>query len=291
MPSLLDLRRRIRSVRNTGQITKAMKTVSTAKFKKSQRTVLEGRPHWHEGPDLLARMARWTGPAAHPLFAIRDEKRIQVIVITSDKGLCGAFNSNLLSQTAAFIEERAQRSEVRLVLLGKRAVTFFRKHPYPVDRAVFEHVDKLSPAVLQDIARGVMKLYVFQDTDGVYVAYNEFRSVLGPRITIIKLLPVAAKKPRPGVSEEVEGVLPDWEPAEPALLEALVPRYVEDQLEHAYYESQAAEQAARMMAMDSASKNAEDLINRLILVLNKIRQATITKELLEIMTTVEALKK
>jgi F-type H+-transporting ATPase subunit gamma len=287
MPTLIDLRRRIKSVKNTQQITKAMKTVSTAKFKKAQRGVVEGRPHWHNAPDLLTRVAGWTGMRAHPLFAVRAEKKIHVIVITSDKGLCGAFNSNLLARTFEFIREKARTADIGLVLVGKKAVNFFRKSPYPVDWAFADKTDKLSPVELRSLARHMMRRYAFLETDGVYVAYNEFKSVLAPRIMITKLLPVAAAPDVPGPPT---AEAPDWEPASEALLETMVPGYVEDQVCHAFFESQAAEQAARMMAMDNASKNAEDLITDLVLGLNKIRQAGITKELLEIMTAVEALK-
>lgn len=287
MPSLIDLRRRIKSVNNTQQITKAMKTVSTAKFKKAQRVVVEGRPHWHSQPNLLARISGWTGPHAHPLFAVRNEKRIHVIVITSDKGLCGAFNANLLSRTIEFIKEKAGRSQVSLVLVGKKAVNFFKKHPYSVESAYTDKTDKIDIGEFRNIARHLMRMYVYLETDAVYVAYNEFKSVLAPRITIMKLLPVALSE-----GDALPGAVPpEWEPAAAALLRTLVPRYIEDQLCHSFYESQASEQAARMMAMDNASKNAEELIGDLVLVLNKIRQAGITKELLEIMTAVEALRK
>jgi len=286
MPTLIDLRRRIRSVKNTQQITKAMKTVSTAKFKKAQRSVLEGRPAWHGSPDLLARISKWAGPRAHPLFALRVEKKVRVVIFTSDKGLCGAFNSNLLARASEFIRTKAKRSEVRLTLVGKKAVGFFKKSLYPVDAVYAENVDKLSAEGLRKIAGEQIRAYTLQETDGVYVAYNEFKSVLAPRIVVARLLPIAAEESLSGA----DTVLPEWEPAEASLLEALVPRYVEDQVLHAYSESQAAEQAARMMAMDNASKNAEELVSDLILVLNKIRQAGITKELLEIMTAVEALK-
>jgi F-type H+-transporting ATPase subunit gamma len=285
MSTLIDLRRRIRSVKNTQQITKAMKTVSTAKFKKAQRSIIEGRPYWHAGPDELALMAGWTGATGHPLFEVRDERRAHIIVITSDKGLCGAFNSNLLGRTLEFVADKAQTSAVGLVLIGKKAVNFFRKFDYPVARAFGERTDRLEPSELADVARDLTRLYVFGETDGVYLAYNEFKSVLAPRITISRLLPVTSSS-----AAEGQAVPPDWEPGASTLLRTLVPRYIEDQIRHAFAESQAAEQAARMMAMDNASKNAETLVGDLILVLNKIRQAGITKELLEIMTAVEALK-
>jgi F-type H+-transporting ATPase subunit gamma len=287
MSTLIDLRRRIRSVKNTQQITKAMKTVATAKFKKTQRTVIEHRPLWHAAPDLLSRIAGWAGTAAHPLFAVRDERRVQVIVITSDKGLCGAFNANLLSRALEFVVDKARTSQVGLVLIGKKAIHFFRKYAYPVERAFGEQTDRIDPAELSALARHLIRLYVYQETDGVYLAYNEFKSVLGPRLTVSRLLPVTPLAAAPTPPKPA----PDWEPGIPELLETLVPRYIEDQVRHAYAESQAAEQAARMMAMDNASKNAETLFGDLLLVLNKIRQASITKELLEIMNSVEAMKK
>jgi len=286
MPTLIDLRRRIKSVKNTQQITKAMKTVSTAKFKKAQRSVVESRPLWHNAPALLGRMARWAGARAHPLFADRPEKKIHLIVVTSDKGLCGAFNANLLVRAVEFVRERESSSEIRLVLIGKKAVNFFRNGPYPVDWAFADKTDKLGSRDRGRLARHLAQRFALLETDGVYIAYNEFKSVLAPRITITKLLPIG---PLPEAAETMTGP-PDWEPAGFALLQALVPRYVEDQIAHALAESQAAEQAARMMAMDNASQNAEELISDLVLGLNKIRQAGITKELLEIMTAVEALK-
>ncbi len=285
MPSLLDLRRRIRSVKNTQQITTAMKTVSTAKFKKAQRTVVEGRPHWHEEPGLLARISAWTGRSAHPLFAVRPERRVHIVVVTSDKGLCGAFNSSLLARAAELIAEKSRTADVRLVLVGKKAVNHFKKHPTATDRMVPDRTDKLTRPETDAIARDLIRKYVFQETDGVYLIYNEFKSILAPKLTVTRLLPVQpppAAEPAPA---------PDWEPGVAAMLAALVPRYVEEQIAHALAESQAAEQAARMMAMENASKNAEEIIDALVLDMNKIRQAGITKELLEIMTAVEALNK
>ncbi len=286
MPELIDLRRRIKSVRNTQQITQAMKTVATAKFKKAQQFVLEGRPCWHESPHLMARVVFWAKKRGHPLLAQRDEKRVEGVVITSDKGLAGAFNSNLLSRAHAFFEEKAQDARVNLVLIGKKAVTFFKKSPFSIDRVHTEQIQKLSQEGLKDLAQFLMRLYVFSQTDAVYVVYNEFKSILSPKISITRLLPISSPEGRIG-----EEFPPDWEPGSVALLEALLPLYVESQIRHFFFESEAAEHAARMMAMDNATKNAEDLIDDLTLVMNKIRQASITKELLEIMTAVEALAK
>ncbi len=286
MPAIIDLRRRIKSVKNTQQITQAMKSVATAKFRKSQKSVLEGRPYWHNFSELMANMSAWVGTELHPLLKKREEKRIICLVITSDKGMCGAFNSNLLSMALVFLEDKSTLSEVRLVPMGKKAVLFFKKQPFIKDRSYADQIHKLTPEDLKELAHYLMRLYVLNQTDAVYVAYNEFKSILAPKLTITKLLPLEP----PDVHEE-EPTEPDLEPRSPHLLEMLHSLYVEDQVQHFFCESQAAEQAARMMAMDNATKNAEDLIKELRLALNKMRQASITKELLEIITAVEALGK
>jgi F-type H+-transporting ATPase subunit gamma len=287
MPALIDLRRRIKSVRNTQQITQAMKTVSTAKFKRAQRTVFEGRPQWHNLPGLVERVSAWAGRQASPLLDRREEKKLLAVVITSDKGLAGAFNSNLLARAAAFLEEKSVGAEIGLVLVGKKAVNFFKRMRFTVLRSRQDKIDKLTLADLRDIAQYLLRQYVFLRTDSVYIIYNEFKSILTPRITVAQVLPVA----RPAEEAGSPPALPDWEPETQLILQSLLPLYVETQVYHCFFESLAAEQAARMMAMENATKNAEDLISDLILVLNKIRQSSITKELLEIMTAVEALAK
>jgi len=287
MSTLIDLRRRIRSVQSSQKITQAMKTVSTAKFRKAQKTVLASRPFWHLFPELMNRLAYWACDCWHPLLERREEKKSIVIVVTSDKGLAGAFNSNLLTTASVFIEDKAAAGDVRLALVGKKAVNFFRKCPWPVDRAFGDRTDRLTRAELRDLAEFLMRQYAFQKTDAVHVIYNEFKSIVAPRIMTTRLLPVT---PDPGPEPSATWI-PDWEPGVDRLVRFILPLYVESQILHAVHESQAAEQAARMMAMDNATKNAEELIEDLVLVLNKIRQAGITKELLEIMTAVEALSK
>jgi F-type H+-transporting ATPase subunit gamma len=287
MPTLIDLRRRIQSVRNSQQITQAMKTVSTAKFRKAQRAVQEGRPFWHLFPELMDRLAYWAAAGTHPLLLRRDEKKIDVLVITSDKGLAGAYNSNLLAAADAFLAGKAAAGTgIRLVLMGKKAAAHFRRTRFPVDRVFGDHTDRLSREELRDLARELMRAYAFQRIDAVYIVTNEFKSILAPRIMTHRVLPI---EPAPG-PEASAAWLPDWEPEAARLAAFVLPLYVEAQIHHAFHESQAAEQAARMMAMDNATKNAGELIDDLVRELNKIRQAGITKELLEIMTAVEALK-
>lgn len=287
MPALLDLRRRIRSIRNTQQVTQAMKTVATARFKKFQRLVMEGRPRWHQEPPVLAALLGWAAGINSVYTERRPEKRILVGVLTSDKGLCGAFNSNLLNRAEAFLEDKTRDGiKVELLLMGKKATNFFRRSNYPLFRAITEKVDRLSAREIQGLARSILNYYLIYRIDSFYVIYNEFRSILSPQLACLKLLPL-----EPPAEDKTWEKEPDWEPEALWLVERLIPLYLETQLAHVILESQAAEQAARMMAMENATKNAEDLISDLILVLNKIRQAAITKELLEIMTAVEALKK
>ncbi len=292
MPALIDLRRRIKSVRNTQQITQAMKTVSTAKFKKAQRTVLQARPFWHTFPSLVQGATLWREHVRHPLLEMREEQKAIVVIVTSDKGLCGAFNANLLADAEEFCSEISKTSDLRLVLVGKKAGMFFKKYPYPVERAYAEDTQNLTKEDLDELARFLIREFSLVRADAVYVVYNEFRSILAPHIILYRLLPVEIQIKGTEREEELPfGLIPDWEPETKIFLDTLLPLYVQSEIAHFFSESIAAEHAARMMAMDNATKNAEELIQNLTLELNKIRQASITKELLEIMTAVEALAK
>jgi F-type H+-transporting ATPase subunit gamma len=225
----------------------------------------------------------------------RNEQRAILAIITSDKGLCGAFNSNLLARALDFCKEISQTCDLKLVLAGKKAVSFFRKQSYFIERTYVDQIHNLEGEDLRELSLFLMQEYTYFKTDAVYVLYNEFRSILAPHITLIKLLPVEIHKKEEKHVQAVEqdhyGLPPDWEPLRSSLLNVLIPRYVETQIKHFFSESMAAEHAARMMAMENATKNAEDLIEDLTLDLNKIRQASITRELLEIMTAVDALVK
>jgi F-type H+-transporting ATPase subunit gamma len=248
---------------------------------------MEARPYWHSYPDFLSETTCRADRRVHPLLMEREEKTVVVIVLTSDKGLCGAFNSNLLEKASAFLEEKVKTADVRSILIGKKAEMFFKNLPYPTDRVYSGNVEKLTREDLRELTGHLIQLYAFSQADAVYIVYNEFKSILAPRITVTKLLPIEGAE----AEKLQDGLAMDWEPDLGLLFNTLLPLYVETQVFHAFFESSAAEQAARMMAMDNATQNAEDLIEELTLVLNKVRQASITKELLEIMTAVEALAK
>ena len=285
MPALIDLRRRIKSVRNTQKITQAMKSVATAKFKQAQNRVLQGRPFWHARPDFLDRIAPIALPPVHPLLDVRAENRVTLLVITSDKGLCGAFNSNLLNHARVWLGKKAGESAVELFLVGKKAAAFFKGQSFPIARVIPTEVLKYTDADFKALADDIIRRYTKFQTDAVYVAYNEFKSILAPKVTLTRLLPII------GDRLKKRCLSPIYEPGVERLLAREMPRYILEQVIHFFSESAAAEHAARMMSMDNATKNAGELIDKLTLVLNKVRQTMITTELLEIQSAVEALRK
>ena len=286
MTQLIELRRRVKSVKNTQQITRAMKTVSSAKFKKAQRDVFEGRPYWHTYPELISSVTSHLKRSLHPLLEKRAEQRVFVLVLTSDKGLAGALNSNLLEKGLRFLEEKAKKCRVKLVLFGKKAVVFFNNKDFEVMKRYSGNVQKFTEQDLEEITDSVVREYLFAGSDSVYIVYNEFKSILRPKPSITKILPVELSEDE----EKHTEMSYDWEPGGEKLAKTLLPLYVKSQIRHFYFESIASEHAARMMAMENATKNAQDLIKDLTLRMNKIRQSSITRELLEIISAVDALK-
>ncbi len=286
MPALIDLRRRIQSIRNTQQVTQAMKTVATARFKKAHRQVVEKRPFWHAFPELAMSLSRAAGGVWHPFLEIRPEKRIEMVVITSDKGLCGAFNSSLLSNAVNFLQQKKSAAEVEIIPVGRKASLYFKRLEFHIDRSYADRIERRVVEVSLELARHLQHRFVFKEVDAVYVVYNEFKSILAPKITVDRLLPLDAES----TAETPVYLQPDWEPEARKIIDYLLRFYLKYQLQHYLIESQAAEQAARMLAMENATKNAEELIADLVLLLNKMRQASITRELLEIQTAVEALR-
>lgn len=263
-----------------------MKTVATSRYRRAQRQVVARRPFWHTLPELVISLTQEMSLEEHPYLQVRPEKKIVAVIITSDKGLCGAFNSNLLTTAASFLSEKRKNSQLAIIPIGKKAVNFARNLPWPVVASYSDGVEKKITAISRSLNQYIDYEFTRQNVDAVYVLYNEFRSIAAPRITISRLLPVTADSSgQPGGQLE-----PLWEQRASTIINYLLKFYLQAQVEHSLLESQAAEQAARMMAMENASRNAEELISDLVLLLNKMRQAAITRELLEIQTTVEALQ-
>lgn len=280
MPSLIDMRRRIRSVRSTQQITKAMKMVSRARLRRAQDRVLYARPYARIMHELIANVmtaaAASEALADHPLAARREERRIQLILITSDRGLAGSFNSNLIKAAQKFLREHAG-SQIEMELIGRKGRDFFRKRGAIVTG---EHLGLANQGLYQDIvpiADRLMQRFADQEIDAAYLLFNEFKSLLSQRLTVERLVPVEL----PEGGEPVRYIT-EQSPAE--LLEAFLPRYVRTMLHHALLESTAAEHAARMTAMESATTNAEELIAKLTLYMNRVRQASITREIIEVVS-------
>jgi F-type H+-transporting ATPase subunit gamma len=279
MPSLIDIRRRIRSVRNTQQITKAMKMVSAAKLRRAQDRVIASRPYGAALRALLADVAAAAGSdervATHPLLARRPEKRIQLVLITSDKGLAGAFNSNLIKAAQRLAEEH-KPAATDFLLIGRKGRDFFRKRGVPITG---EHLG-MAKVQYEDavaIAQKLMERFRNEEIDAVYLLYNEFKSVMAQKVTLAQVLPMELPKQ----AEPVDFIF-ETPPVE--MLASLLPRYVESELHRALLESAAAEHAARMTAMDAATSNASDMIETLTLYMNRVRQASITKEIIEVVS-------
>lgn len=285
MPSLIDLRRRIRSVKNTQQITKAMKMVAAAKLRRAQERVLASRPFSQSYEKLLANVvsaaAGDESVSSHPLLAVRPEKRIQVILMTSDRGLAGAFNSNLIKGAQNFIAENAGNS-IQIETVGRKGRDFFRRRNANISG---EHVGVFDKSLFADadrIAKAAMERYSSEEVDAVYLVYNEFRSVMSQKLSVKKILPV----PVPEGRETSDYI---FEQPAGELLGSLLPNYVGIMIYAAVLESAAAEHAARMVAMDAASTNAAKVIDQLTLYLNRVRQASITREIIEVVSGAAAL--
>ena len=279
MPSLIDIRRRIRSVKNTQQITKAMKMVSAAKLRRAQDRVIAARPYVAALRKVLANVAAAaaTGEQAedNPLMAVRPEQRILLVLVTADKGLAGAFNSSLIKGAQRFIAEHPGAT-VTLELAGRKGRDFFRKR-HPNISGDYINLAKPSYEITAPIAAKALTMYRAGEVDAVYLLYNEFKSVVAQKLTLTRVLPVTP--PQQGAPLDY---IYEQPPAE--ILDALLPRYVEMEYLRALLESVAAEHAARMTAMDAATSNAADMIDRLTLYMNRVRQASITKEIIEVVS-------
>jgi F-type H+-transporting ATPase subunit gamma len=280
MPSLIDIRRRIRSVKNTQQITKAMKMVSAAKLRRAQDRVIASRPYGALLRKVLANVAAASASAEqegqNALLARRPEQRILLVLITGDKGLAGAFNSNTIKTAQRFFEEH-KGAEVKLELIGRKGRDFFRKRKANIAGDQIGLAAKVVYGEVAAIAQKAMEMYRAGEIDAVYIVYNEFKSVVAQKLTLTRVLPVEM----PDLTAPVDYIF-EQPPAE--MLASLLPRYVEMEFYRALLESAAAEHAARMTAMEAATSNAGDMIEKLTLYMNRVRQASITKEIIEVVS-------
>ena len=292
MANLIDIRRRIKSVKNTQQITKAVKMVAASKLRRSQDRAVATRPYASTLEATLRSVAsrvapREDGAPLHPLLATRDEKNVVLVVVSGDKGLAGGFNTNVNRAAAAFLREAPARgiASVGLVALGKKANDFWRRRPVEILQAQ-AGLAAIGAGPAGEIARSLAVRFISGETDAVYVISNEFKSAISQVVRTKRLLPIALES----ASQEPGGVDYLYEPSPEEILGTLLPRFLEFQMYRVILESQAAFFAAQMTAMDSATKNAGDMIDSLTLTYNRARQARITKELIEIVSGAAALE-
>lgn len=284
MPSLQSLRRKIAAFKNTQKITKAMKMVAAARLRRAQARIMEARPYAASMEAVLRSVASRVPSHKHALLEGREERSVTLVTVTGDKGLCGAFNANVLREALVLLRS-GRWPAVELVLVGRKGIDFCKVRGIKPAATYAELMGKISLESAFSLARDLTTRFVDGSTDAVYLLSNRFRSIIKQEVTVQRLLPI----PR----AEIEGDAPltgyVYEPNPGALLDDLLPRHVEFQVLRALLSSQAAEQAARMTAMDAASKNAAEMIDRLTLTYNRVRQASITKELIEIVSGAQAL--
>jgi F-type H+-transporting ATPase subunit gamma len=293
MPSLLDIRRRVRAVKSTQQITKAMKMVAASKLRRAQERIQQARPYASQMLRVLNSLASRVDPSSHPLLDERQERkaggRALLFVITADRGLCGSFNTNVIKSSATFITEDRDR-EVALGLVGRRGRDYFRRRGFEVR---YEHVNLFAALKFDDakaMAKTGIEAFVKGEVDSVYLVYNEFKSVMQQRVVVERLLPIprhAFSAATPADTTPAVDYL--YEPAPNELFTHLIPNHVEVQIYRALLESAAAEHAARMTAMDAATRNSAEMIEQLTLYMNKVRQAAITREIIEVVSGAQAL--
>ncbi len=289
MPNLLDIRRRLKSVKNTQQITKAMKMVSAAKLKRAQDRVVTARPFANKMIEVLGQLADRTEESFHhPLLDQREDDHYLLVLITADKGLCGAFNTNLIKAAQSFIND-SQGKHIDVLAVGRKGRDFFRRRGFSI---VGEYIGLTGKGRVEfgealEVARDVIHRFTEDETmDKVFVVYNEFRSVLQQRVVLEQLLPIARTAQADVATQAQPETLIDYIYEQPPaqIFSTLLPRLIETRIFRALLESVASEHGARMTAMDSASKNASELIEALTLNMNRVRQAAITNEIIEVVS-------
>ncbi len=279
MANVRDIRRRIRSAKNIQQITRAMKFVSAARLRKAQDRVVAARPYARQMLAVLNSVATRVPEQAHPLLAKRGDEKIELVVITADRGLCGAYNTNIIRQTLEFLDEHSGR-KVELNILGKRGRDFFRRRPYPVRHEATNVLQAVTFADAAAIAKDLIEEFTRGEQDQVWLVYNEFKSVVQQRVVVEPLLPITRLE-HPDDAGRLEYI---YDQPAAQIFANLLPRHVEAQIFRALLEASASEQGARMAAMEAATNNAAEMIEGLTLYANKVRQAGITKELIEVIS-------
>ena len=281
MPALIDIRRRIRSVKNTQQITKAMKMVSAAKLRRAQEAMFAARPYARKMLEVLNSLATRANPDSHPLLRERPVERVLLVVVTADKGLAGGFNANILRAAQRFLKsDELAGKQVHLELIGRKGRDFFRRRPWTIRTEEIGLFQSLQFPRAQQIAQRLIRSYGNEEVDQIYLAYNEFKSVVQQKIVVERLLPIQRLTLEP--TEPAQDYI--YEPAARGIFDHVLPKHVEIQVWRALLESSAAEHGARMAAMDAATNNAGEVIDRLTLYMNKVRQAAITKEIIEVVS-------
>jgi F-type H+-transporting ATPase subunit gamma len=288
MATLKAIRKRISSVRNTQQITKAMKMVSAAKLRRAQEAAVAARPYAEKMTELLKNVAARVAIEAHPLLQTREEKKIDLVLFTSDRGLCGGYNANLIRAAEAFIRRHAPDKEVELTLVGRKGADHFRRRRAPIADRYLNVLTTAPDELAAAIGQKLISRFINRETDAVYILYSHFRSALSQVPTLEKLLPVSLSATDDAEPQQLTEYL--YEPSIEQLLASLLPRITNVAVQRALLEATASEHGARMTAMDSATSNASKMIGSLTLQMNRARQASITRELMEIVGTAEALK-
>lgn len=280
-----DLKRRIRSIRNTMQVTKAMKMVSAARLRRAQDRILAARPFAQTTSKVLSSLAARANPDLHPLLVQREIKTYELVLVTSDRGLCGSFNANAIKAAAAFLIQHKAKA-LNVMSVGRRGRDFVRRRGFPVTGEWIDVFRNLEFGTARTIADDLIGRYVAGEIDAVVLAYNEFKNVVSQKPVVEQILPI----PRDDLKGLGEGEDYIYEPEAESLFEAILPGYVRVQVWRALLESAAAEHAARMTAMDAATKNAKDLTESLTLYMNRVRQASITTSIIEVVSGAAALE-
>jgi len=287
MPGTKDIKRRIRSVISIQQITRAMEMIAVSRLKRAEDRLRSARPYAEKIQELMESLAPSLPRIDHPLLVKREVKRIGLVLITSDKGLCGGYNANVTSQASRFIDQHSDK-EIRLILIGRKGYDLFRRKTYPIDHTLLQISKEITLQEVKEISGVIVKGFQEARYDEVDLIYTRFQSAVATRPTVMKLLPLESSEVLKKGSE-IKGE-PIFEPTAEEIMTYLLPKYLEAQIYKGMVESVASEQGARMVSMKSASENAEEMISNLTLSFNKARQASITKELLEVTTGAEALR-